>query len=209
MRILLHICCGPCAIMPLRVLAEEGHEAEGYFFNPNIQPRPEYMKRRAGALQAARLCLAEAMAEPMAEPVAEVVTGSVARIAPYPGIPIHFPPRGREYAARSWRRAALAQKDGAPYGRCGYCWSSRMENTARFAKEHGFAAFTTSLLYSRHQRHEGIAAACETASRAAGLPFFRRDFRPYWREGIEASKKLGLYRQRYCGCMFSKTELSR
>ena len=193
MRILLHICCGPCAIMPLRVLAEEGHEIAGYFYNPNIHPLAEYMKRREGALRAAQLCFAPDRAQ-------------TARDS---GIPVFFSASADEYDAQSWCRAALAQQDLAPYGRCAYCQRSRMEHTAHFAKAHGFAAFTTSLLYSRQQQHEGVIQAGEAASAVAGLPFLYRDFRPYWQEGMEESKKCGIYRQQYCGCVFSEEERFR
>ena len=74
---------------------------------------------------------------------------------------------------------------------------------ARAARDLGFDAFTSSLLYSRHQDHEGMRAAGERAAETWAVPFLYRDFRPFWQAGIAASKELGIYRQQYCGCVFS------
>lgn len=176
MRILLHVCCGPCAIMPMRELRKDGHEVAGWFYNPNIHPLAEYLRRREGAV----------------------------RVAGEHAIPLHFPDREHapEYGVTAWCRAALGQEGG----RCLYCRESRFEAVARAARELGFDAFSSSLLYSRRQDHEGMRAAGERASRMYGVPFFYKDFRPFWQEGIAASKELGVYRQQYCGCVFSEEE---
>jgi predicted adenine nucleotide alpha hydrolase (AANH) superfamily ATPase len=179
MRVLLHICCGPCAMMPLAVLGPaengEGHDLAGYFDNPNIQPLSEYLRRRESAVRAADRA----------------------------GIPVLFPAAENEYNAASWCRDALA----APFGgRCTFCLSSRLDRTARRAEREGFEAFTSSLLYSRRQDHEGIARAGEEAAARHGVAFLYRDFRPLWQDGVRASKAAGLYRQQYCGCLFSEEE---
>lgn len=186
MDLLLHICCGPCALMPLSVLLEEGHTLTGYFDNPNIQPLAEYMRRREGALQAAE----------------------------HAGIPLIFPERRQEYDAAAWCRAALAAASSedkgdatnAPGGRCAFCQASRLRRSAAKAKELGLSGFTSSLLYSRRQHHEGIRQAGERAGKEYGIPFIYRDFRPFWQQGIERSKALHIYRQQYCGCLFSEEE---
>ncbi len=90
--------------------------------------------------------------------------------------------------------------------RCSHCYTIRLEKTAETAKELGFDCFSSSLLYSRYQSHELI---CELGSRLAdkySIPFYYEDFRAGWRAGIEESKKMSLYRQKYCGCIFSKIE---
>ena len=173
MRLLLHICCGPCALMPLRLLLDEGHEVTGYFDNPNIHPLTEYLRRREGAIQ----------------------------VAAAAGIALIFP-QEPEYDAATWCRAALAHTAG----RCSYCWSSRLARTAATAAERGFDAFSSSLLYSRRQQHQGIMQAGETAAAEHGVRFLYQDFRPFWQQGIDASKALGVYRQQYCGCLFSEQE---
>lgn len=90
--------------------------------------------------------------------------------------------------------------------RCGYCYYSRLEATARLAAKSGFNMFTTTLLYSKHQKHEMIKEICTNLSKKFSIEFFYRDFRTGWSEGIEISKSLGLYRQNYCGCIYSEKE---
>ena len=70
----------------------------------------------------------------------------------------------------------------------------------------GFDAFTSSLLYSRYQNHEQIRTAGERAAERHGIRFAYADFRPGWQEGIRLSKEMGLYRQQYCGCIYSEKE---
>lgn len=90
--------------------------------------------------------------------------------------------------------------------RCAYCYHDRLRTTALVAKRGKFNYFSTTLLYSRHQRHEQIKAIGESVGRRVGIPFYYQDFRPGWPEGIAESKKLGLYRQQYCGCIYSEKE---
>lgn len=90
--------------------------------------------------------------------------------------------------------------------RCAACYRIRLERTARYAKEHGFAAFSTTLLYSRYQRHELVRQAGERAGRHYDVAFLYRDFRTGWEQGRETARALGLYRQKYCGCIFSERD---
>ena len=62
------------------------------------------------------------------------------------------------------------------------------------------------LLYSRYQRHDELRAIGERIGDAAGIPFYYEDFRPLWKEGIRESKRRGMYRQQYCGCLFSERD---
>jgi hypothetical protein len=100
----------------------------------------------------------------------------------------------------------LAETSSAPLLRCDYCYRSRLEETARVAADRGFEGFSTSLLYSRYQKHDLIRRHGEDLARSYGLRFVYQDFRPGWREGIETSKAMGLYRQQYCGCIYSEKE---
>lgn len=102
--------------------------------------------------------------------------------------------------------AFLAQVASAPGSRCGYCYRSRLDQTARQAVEQGCDGFSTSLLYSRYQQHEVIRNTGEELARQYGLCFVYEDFRVGWQAGITASKALGLYRQQYCGCIYSEKE---
>jgi predicted adenine nucleotide alpha hydrolase (AANH) superfamily ATPase len=100
----------------------------------------------------------------------------------------------------------LAQVATEPAGRCTYCYQSRLKETAAHAAASGYDAFTTSLLYSRYQNHELIRQLGEELGRHYGIGFLYEDFRAGWQEGIETSKAMGLYRQQYCGCIYSEKD---
>ncbi len=100
----------------------------------------------------------------------------------------------------------LANVAGDPQDRCDYCYHSRLEQTARVASENGFEAFSTSLLYSRYQQHETIRDSGRILAERYGLKFVYDDFRIGWRQGIDTSKAMGLYRQQYCGCIYSEKD---
>jgi hypothetical protein len=90
--------------------------------------------------------------------------------------------------------------------RCTYCYHDRLTTTAHFAKKGKFDGFTTTLLYSRFQKHDQIRSIGEAVGKSVGVPFYYQDFRDGWKSGIEASKRLGMYRQPYCGCIYSEKE---
>jgi predicted adenine nucleotide alpha hydrolase (AANH) superfamily ATPase len=171
MRILLHSCCGPCTLYPLRTLRTAGHDVTGFFFNHNIHPYQEYARRLESA---------QRMAE--GETVDLLVRD--------------------DYDLEGF----LANVAADPAKRCGYCYASRLRATAAAASEHGYEAFTTSLLYSRYQRHEEIRVLGEQAGKAFDVTFLYEDYRTGWQEGIRLSKEAGLYRQQYCGCIYSEKE---
>jgi predicted adenine nucleotide alpha hydrolase (AANH) superfamily ATPase len=90
--------------------------------------------------------------------------------------------------------------------RCQYCYSVRLEATAREAMEKGFDQFSTTLLQSTHQNHSLIKQTGERIANEIGIDFYYEDFRPGWKQGLEVSKTMGLYRQQYCGCIYSEKE---
>ncbi|MFA5509859.1 MAG: epoxyqueuosine reductase QueH [Candidatus Cloacimonadaceae bacterium] len=90
--------------------------------------------------------------------------------------------------------------------RCAHCYEVRLEAAAKLAKEEGFDAFSSTLLYSRYQKHELIIETAERMAARYDIPFFYRDWRGLWQKGIELSKEAGMYRQKYCGCIFSEAE---
>ena len=90
--------------------------------------------------------------------------------------------------------------------RCGYCYTHRLEMTAKYAAENGFDAFCSTLLASVYQNHELIAAAAQGFSEKYGVEFLYRDFRPNFHEGNRRARELGLYMQKYCGCVFSEED---
>ena len=87
-----------------------------------------------------------------------------------------------------------------------YCYEHRLKGTAQYAAEHGFAAFTSTLLASTYQNHEAIAAAAEMYARQYGVEFLYRDFRSNFRAGNQRARELGFYMQKYCGCVFSEAD---
>jgi len=90
--------------------------------------------------------------------------------------------------------------------RCQYCYTVRLESTAREAKKNAFDGFSTTLLQSSHQNHNQIKETGERIAHEIGIPFYYEDFRPGWKKGVEVSKAMGLYRQQYCGCIYSEKE---
>jgi epoxyqueuosine reductase len=91
-------------------------------------------------------------------------------------------------------------------GRCRVCYATRMRETARYAAEHGFTHFSSTLFLSPYQKHDLLRLAAQDAAEEFGVPFLYRDFRPLFREGQEEARALNLYIQKYCGCIFSEEE---
>ena len=87
-----------------------------------------------------------------------------------------------------------------------YCYKVRLEQTAKYAKENGYDAISTTLLVSPYQNHEVLKQMGEEIAKKYGLPFLYRDFRIGFREGQAKARELGLYMQKYCGCVFSEEE---
>jgi hypothetical protein len=90
--------------------------------------------------------------------------------------------------------------------RCAYCYHDRLRTTALVAKRGKFDYFTSTLLYSKFQKHDTIRSIGESVGRSIGIPFLYKDFRSGWKEGIKTSKDLKMYRQQYCGCIYSEKE---
>ncbi|NNK84862.1 MAG: hypothetical protein HKO91_04845, partial [Desulfobacterales bacterium] len=90
--------------------------------------------------------------------------------------------------------------------RCSYCYHERLRASALVAKHGKFDYFSTTLLYSKFQKHDTIRSIGESVSSSVGVPFYYHDFRVGWKNGIEESKRIGLYRQQYCGCIYSEKE---
>ena len=93
--------------------------------------------------------------------------------------------------------------------RCGDCYRMRMGAAARYAAENGFTHFTSTLFVSPYQNHELLKECARQAGEEWGIDFLYRDFRPRFREGQERARELGLYMQKYCGCIFSEEDRYR
>ena len=106
------------------------------------------------------------------------------------------------YGLRDFVRAVAEDIDH----RCSHCYTCRLEQSARYAAESGFTHFSTTLLVSPYQDHDGICRAAEVLSKRYGVEFLYRDFRPGFRQGQAKARELGLYMQKYCGCVFSEED---
>jgi predicted adenine nucleotide alpha hydrolase (AANH) superfamily ATPase len=171
MKLLLHICCAPCTIYPLKVLRAQGMEVHGFFYNPNIHPYQEF-RRRLTAVQ---------------------------EYAPAVALPLQV---DGGYDLEKFLRLVVFREED----RCRHCYTLRLQAAALAAKQAHCDAFSATLLYSRFQKHDLIRELGEQIGQEAGVPFYYADFRPGWQEGIDESRRLGLYRQNYCGCIYSEKE---
>ncbi len=176
MNILLHICCAPCAIYPIETLKKAGHQIAGYFYNPNIHPYSEYIKRKLELEKFAK------------ESVVNVI------FADY-DLENYF-----QYIV--YNEAAATAKET----RCPACWWMRLEKAAAFAKENGFEAFTTTLLGSPYQDQDVIKDIGTDIAKRFGLTFYFEDFRKGFKAARDLAKSKGMYLQNYCGCVFSEKE---
>ena len=107
-----------------------------------------------------------------------------------------------EYGLRDFVRAIYPELEN----RCSVCYDLRLREAARYAAENGFDSFCTTLLVSPYQNHELLRETGEKMAREYGVEFLYRDFRPRFREGQQRARELGLYMQKYCGCVFSEEE---
>ncbi|MHB9003684.1 MAG: epoxyqueuosine reductase QueH [Coriobacteriia bacterium] len=176
MRVLLHTCCGPCLLEPIDALADEGHDIEIVYANPNIHPAEEYALRRDTLLAYAR------------------ERGWAVRELPYD--------------PDCWDRA-VAGLEGDPARRCRACYELRLGLVAAEAATASFDAIATTLTVSPYQDPDGIRAAGMAAAEAAGVRYLDRDYRDRYSRATTRSRELGMYRQNYCGCVYSKQEAQR
>ena len=178
MRVLLHACCGPCASACAPALRSAGHDPALFYSNSNIAPEEEFGRR----------------------------LDSLRTLARADDLPLHVDPQDRE----AWEREVARGRESEPEkgARCALCWRFNLSRTARFARENGYDAFTTSLTVSPHKPSEMVFRAGRAAAAAEGVAFLEIDFkkRDGFKKSLERSRALGLYRQNYCGCPYSVRE---
>ena len=102
--------------------------------------------------------------------------------------------------------AFIKKAFGSRTGRCEACWRLRLKGLAETGKETGVDAVTTTLLYSIYQNHDSVAGIGREECEDAGVEFLYEDFRVGWHEGQRRARELSIYRQKYCGCIFSEEE---
>ena len=107
-----------------------------------------------------------------------------------------------DYEMEAFLRAVVFKEEE----RCRRCYEMRLRQTAAAARAGNFQGFSTTLLYSRYQKHNLIRSVGEMAAEEYNMPFLYRDFRVGWEEGVRISRERGIYRQPYCGCIYSEKE---
>ena len=185
MKLLLHMCCGPCSCYPVKKLREDG-----------IHPFQEWDKRLKTAKEFAEKSKMEILTDDrylLRDFLRRALAAEKENVEPSAGTQeeaLHFIESYREIKTN----------------RCRMCYTWRLGQTARFAAENGFTAFTSTLFYSIYQQHNLMRELAQHFAEVYGVEFYYEDFRVGWQEGIDISLVLGLYRQGYCGCVFSEEE---
>ena len=177
-RLLLHSCCAPCSSYTLEYLSNY-FDITVYYFNPNISPKAEFDKRFAEQKR-----LIEQL--PHKNPIS-LVEG--------------------EYNYDDFLQIAKGLEDVAEGGeRCFRCYRMRLESTARLAKEQGYDYFCTTLSISPLKNSRKINEIGKETEEKYGVKWLSSDFkkREGYKRSIELSREYSLYRQNFCGCVFSK-----
>lgn len=182
-KLLLHVCCAPCSSHVLEMLAET-YDITVFFYNPNITEREEYKKRIAEL----RRFVQEA---PFAKNV-DIVEGD-------------YEPE------RFFEMAKGLESEPERGARCYKCYALRMKKAALYTKAHGFDLFTTTLSISPHKNAAWLNEIGEALSREIGVEYLYSDFKKKngYARSIELSREYNLYRQDYCGCVYSKAEAEK
>ena len=180
-KLLLHSCCAPCSSAVLERLGQEYHVTI-YYYNPNIDGVVEF-ERRA------------------------VELGKLKNIPMKYGYDVVV----EEYDPDEYDEAVRGFEDlGEGSQRCWRCYELRMRRTAEYAARRGFEVFTTTLSVSPHKKAAWIGEIGRKLAAEFGVAYLDEDFKKHdgYKRSIELSRELGLYRQDYCGCKYSKAEVA-
>ena len=186
-RLLLHSCCAPCSSYVIEYLSRY-FDICLYYYNPNISPEDEYIKR----------------SEELKRLVGSMDTeGAVeVKVAPYEPEEFYSMAKGLEH-----------EPEGG--ARCMGCYELRIRKTAEYmlsveGTEEAYDFFATTLSISPLKNAEALNSIGEAVAREYGLRYLVSDFKKKngYKRSVELSEKYGLYRQDYCGCVFSKRPAS-
>ncbi|WP_456324067.1 epoxyqueuosine reductase QueH [Desulfonauticus submarinus] len=169
-NILIHCCCGPCSIYPFEVLQQKGFNIFAIYFNPNIHPLKEYLRRREAFIEVCKY------------------------------FNVRYLCFDKDYNPKKYFQLINFRENN----RCFYCYYMRLEKTFFIARRGKFDFFTTTLLYSKFQKHNMIFEIGRDLCSGSKIDFWYYDFREGWKIGQDKSKQLGIYRQEYCGCIYSE-----
>lgn len=176
-RLLLHACCGPCSSYVLECLASV-FDVTVCFYNPNIYPEEEYTRRK----------------EELKRFLVEVNIQNFVEIS---------------YNEKEYYEAVKGYEDlGERSIRCYQCYLFRMEKSIQFAKENDFDYFTTTLSISPYKNSTWINEIGEDLEKKYQIKYLYSDFKKQngYKRSLELSREYNLYRQDYCGCVYSKIE---
>lgn len=176
-HILLHSCCGPCSTTVLTFLVTY-FDITVFYYNPNIEPRAEYEKRKQEQIRFIQEFNNE-----------------------------HITFLDCDYANQDFRskvKGLEQEKEGG--ARCAVCFKLRLEKTARLAKKLNFDYFGTTLTVSPHKNSQIINEIGALLEGEYGVKYLYSDFKKKdgYKKSIELSKQYHLYRQDYCGCLFGR-----
>ena len=179
-RLLLHSCCAPCSSYVLEYLSDY-FEITVFYYNPNISPAEEYEKRAAEQQHLIREL-------PAKHPI-HLVVGA------YEPERFYAVSRGLEQVPEGWER-------------CFRCFRLRLEEAAKMAAEGGFDYFATTLTISPLKNAQKLNEIGEELSELYKVEHLPSDFKKKngYKRSVELSALYGLYRQNYCGCVFSKRD---
>lgn len=181
--LLLHACCAPCSSYVLEYLSSY-FKITILYYNPNIYPKTEYQRRLEELRKFLKNC-------PNASSVTLVET---------------------RYLKEEYDEAIKGLEElGERSKRCYACYHLRMEEACKYAKEHSFDYFTTTLSISPYKNSEWINELGSKLEEKYSIPYLYADFKKKngYKRSLELSKEYGLYRQDYCGCEYSKKERER
>ena len=176
-KLLLHACCAPCSSYVLEYLSKH-FDITIFYYNPNIYPYDEYKKR---IIEVDKL-------------IKKMNLTNVNLIE-------------AEYDNDEFMKFAEPMKDEKEGGpRCFKCYELRLRKTVEYAKENGFDYFTTTLSISPYKNAKKLNEIGEELSKKYGIKYLYADFKKKngYKRSIELSKIYDLYRQDYCGCIYSK-----
>lgn len=177
--LLLHACCAPCSSAVLEVLAEH-FDITIFFYNPNISPQSEFNYRL----------------EELHRLLREMKLESIRIIAP-------------DYYENEFFEIAKGNEHLPEGGaRCKDCYRLRLEKTAEYANRDGFDYFTTTLSVSPYKNAQALNEIGSELSAEYGAKYLLSDFKKNdgYKRSCQLSKDFNLYRQNYCGCIFSKIQ---
>lgn len=178
-KLLLHTCCAPCSIYVINQLLDN-FDVTVYFFNPNIFPEEEYLQRLA---EVKEFCRRKKIAYVEAD-----------------------------YEPYSWLNFIHGYEQEPEKGfRCDLCFLLRLSKTAEFALDNGYPWFGTTLTMGRQKNSLQVLNAGRKVESKYRVRFWDQDFKKKFGTQISdwLAGRLGLYRQDYCGCVFSKSEVRK